>query len=496
MLFGGQLARNTIWNLLGQGLPVLVAFFAIPRLVHGLGTDRFGVLALVWIVVGYFGLFDLGLGRALTKLVAEKLGAGQEKDVPALAWTSLLLMLILGLLGAAILGLIAPWVVKTALRIPKELEPESLRAFYLLAISLPIITSSSGLVGILSAQQRFGWVNAIGVPSAIFTYAGPLPVFRFSHSLFPVVAVLVAGRLVAWVANFYACFRVMPALKRVIVVERAVVGPLVRFGSWMTISNIVSPLMVNLDRFIIGGMISVSAVAYYATPYTVVTKLWIVPGALMGVLFPAFSASLARDRNRTALLFGRGLRYTFLALYPIVLLTVTWARVGLGLWLGPKFALESTRVLQWLAIGVLVNSMAQVAFTLVQGAGRPDVTAKLHLIELPLYLLGVWWLTRTHGIEGTAMAWMGRVVLDTVFLLAFTPHLLPPTRPAVRQMALTLCAALGALAVAVLAGSVTAKALVFLLVLVSFVLAAWFLILTPEERTRMQDGIRMARVPD
>ena len=81
---GRKLAKNTLWNLLGQGVPLLVALLTIPHLIQGLGIDRFGVLSLAWMVIGYFSLFDMGLGRALTKLVAEKLGTGQTQDIPPL----------------------------------------------------------------------------------------------------------------------------------------------------------------------------------------------------------------------------------------------------------------------------------------------------------------------------------------------------------------------------------------------------------------------------
>ena len=74
---GHLLARNVVWNLLGTVAPLLVAVPAVPRLINGMGTDRFGVLTLAWVVIGYFSLFDFGFGRALTKLVAEKLGAGR-----------------------------------------------------------------------------------------------------------------------------------------------------------------------------------------------------------------------------------------------------------------------------------------------------------------------------------------------------------------------------------------------------------------------------------
>src|SRR6266849_10669946 len=109
-LTGGRLlALNTFWNLVGTGAPMLVAVVCIPVLIRGLGKDRFGVLTLAWALIGYASLLDLGLGRALTQLVARKLGAGEDREVPALVWTSLLLMLLLGVLGAAVVGLLSPW---------------------------------------------------------------------------------------------------------------------------------------------------------------------------------------------------------------------------------------------------------------------------------------------------------------------------------------------------------------------------------------------------
>ena len=68
---------------------MLVAIIAIPFLIKGLGTARFGVLTLAWMVVGYFSLFDLGIGRALTKVVAEKIGAEKEDEIPSTVWTAM-----------------------------------------------------------------------------------------------------------------------------------------------------------------------------------------------------------------------------------------------------------------------------------------------------------------------------------------------------------------------------------------------------------------------
>ena len=63
------LAKNAALSLLGQGAPLLIAVVAVPRLIRGLGLDRFGVLSLTWMLVGYFGLFDFGLRDGLRRLV-------------------------------------------------------------------------------------------------------------------------------------------------------------------------------------------------------------------------------------------------------------------------------------------------------------------------------------------------------------------------------------------------------------------------------------------
>ena len=479
---GKRLTKNTLWNLLGGTLPLLVGVVTIPLLVKGLGTDRFGVLALAWMVVGYFSLFDLGLGRVLTLLVAEKLGADQSRDIPPLVWTALFLMGCLGLIGALMLAVLSSWLVYSVLKIPDPLQAETLNSFYLLAISVPAIISTAGLRGLLESYQRFDLTNLIRIPMGLFIFLGPLAVLPFSNNLCPVVAVLVAGRFIAWGVYLFLCLRLVPELRYRVNISRVMLRPLISFGGWMSVTSILGPVMLYVDRFLIGALLSMAYVAYYTTPYEVVTKLLYVPCAFVGVMFPAFSTSLVQGRNWAAHLFGRGLNYVFLAIFPLTIIITTLSHEGLEFWLGIHFAQNSTSVLQWLAVGVFVNSLAQIPFSLIQGAGRPDITAKLHIIELPFYLLTVWWLTITYGIEGTAIAWVLRVAVDAIALFAITPRLLPATAPAIRHIIVFSGAALFFMVLSVLTSGLIMKVLFLGGVMIIFVPVAWYLILTVEER--------------
>jgi O-antigen/teichoic acid export membrane protein len=487
---GPLLARNTLWNLVGNGAPIVVAVLCIPLLIRGLGVDRFGVLSLVLAVIGYANMFDLGLGRALTQLVASKLGTGEDHEVPSLVWTSLLLMLLLGLVGTIVVVLASPWLVHRVLRLPSSLQVESLYSFYLLGLSLPAVISTAALRGLLEAQQRFVIVNALRIPLGVFSFVGPLFVLPFSRNLALVVAVLVVGRVVGCVAHFLICLRVTPELRVRIAWRSASLGPLFRFGGWMTVSNIVGPLMVTCDRFLIGTLLSASAVAYYATPYELVTKLWIIPGALMGVMFPAFSTSSTQDQKRMALLFGRSVKYLLLVLFPMVLLAIVFAQDGLKLWLGAEFAQNSTRVLQWLAVGVFVNSIAHVPFALLQGVGKPDLTAKLHMLELPVYVAALWWLTIRYGINGAAMAWTGRVALDAIVLFVLAKRFVPSPIAFSPKISSLAVVALVTLVLATLPQGLMLKGVFLLVTMLGFLLSTWYVVLSPEERSLAHSFLR------
>lgn len=416
------LAKNTAWNLLGQLAPMLAAVFAIPLLIAGMGVDRFGVLTLAWMVLGYFSVFDLGLGRALIVLISEKLGAGRLEEIPALTWTAIWLMLLLGAVGGVLMWGLAGWLTTDALEIPPDLVTETTRTFRWLALSVPVVIVTTGLRGVLEAYQRFDLVNLARMPLSVLTFVSPLCVLPFSDRLDWIVLSLLGVRAVFFMVSVALVRVVNPDLLKRIHWDKRYLKSMLGFGGWMTVTNLVGPFMMYLDRFAIGSALGMTAVAYYVTPYELVTKLLVIPGALVGVLFPMFSSSLIKDSSKVAALFWAGVRWIFIGLFPAVLVLCVFAEEGLTIWLSEAFAQNSSAVLQWLAVGVLINSLAFVPFGFIQAAGRPDLTAKLHLLELPPYL-GLLWLGMTQfGLLGVAIVWTIRVAFDAVamFYIATT----------------------------------------------------------------------------
>jgi O-antigen/teichoic acid export membrane protein len=254
--------------------------------------------------------------------------------------------------------------------------------------------------------------------------------------------------------------------------------------------------MVSLDRFLIGTLLSMAAVAYYSTPYELVVKLWIIPASVVATLFPALASTFKSDHGYTAILFERGVRVVFLLVFPVATILVTLAPDALQIWLGAEFARNSSVVLRWLAVGVFINCLAQVPFAAIQAIGRPDLTAKLHVLELPFYLAVFWVLVHVRGIEGAAIAWTLRVAVDAAALFALSTRYLAISRAALVRGVVALVSALLVLGAGSTFEHFPAKIAFLLATLIAFATFGWNYIIDAPVRAWMRTMLAPLRSRD
>ena len=107
---------------------------------------------------------------------------------------------------------------------------------------------------------------------------------------------------------------------------------------------------------------------------------------------------------------------TLAVVLPLALLGSAMAAPLLGAWMGPEFAEKGSTAARILLLGFVFNAIAHIPFAALHGYGLARQTALLHLLELPLVLLGLVWLVQAHGIAGAAAAWAARALFDLLAL--------------------------------------------------------------------------------
>jgi O-antigen/teichoic acid export membrane protein len=224
----------------------------------------------------------------------------------------------------------------------------------------------------------------------------------------------------------------------------------------------------------------------YVVPYELVARLRIVPASLVNALFPSLSEHNGVESKQSLnRLYGESLKYLLLILLPSFLVLAFLGTDIITAWVGPDYALLGGRVLQIMAGAALLNSLAYVPYTALVALGRPDLPAKFHLAELPLYLGLSLVLIPRWGIAGAAWAVAIRLAVDAIALFWAARRYLYQSfadagvvRVVVVNMGLTI-------SLAVIRGwptSSIARLGAAVICLFAYLPAAWFFVLGERER--------------
>jgi O-antigen/teichoic acid export membrane protein len=407
-----SLKRNALWNLAGTAIPMVAGLALIPFTLNRLGGEAFGVLTLVWALIGYFSVFDLGVGRALTVQLSQLKAKGEMSDAGALVRAGMLLTLAAGLLGAALVWLLTPAMANQWLKISPALQDDARLAFLIAAMGVLPTTLANGLRGALEGLDRFAASNLSRIVLGVWMFVLPAWSVYFHGPRLEIIALyLVLGRCLVVLAMVIQLQGHLFATG--VAVARRHLQGLWNYGLWVTVTGVVGPLMVYGDRFFVSAAVGAEQLPMYAIPQDVLLRLLLIPMALTGALLPRLAAMGVAE---TAAAYRQTYRRVGVTMLAICVLCAAMAYPALALWISGQFATQALPVVLVLCVGVWVNSLASVPYTLLHAKGNPRLTALFHMAELVLYLLALWLLSSRYGLLGAALAWVARVALDWLLL--------------------------------------------------------------------------------
>ncbi len=414
-----SIRANTAYNLLGVVLPMGLSLITIPIYIRLIGDARYGVLAVVWAFLGYFSLFDLGLGSATAQRIAS-MHKSDPGEVGRTFWTALVMNGALGAFGGLLVWPLSVYFFGNFIVMDEHLNSELRSALPYLVFAVPLMTLSGVVVGALQGVSKFRELNVISVASSVLLQALPLCVaWLYGPDLAWLLPAVVFSRLASLVALFCVCkihvFRNSPPS-----FSRHQARGLLVFGGWVTISSIFGPLTVIVDRFVIGATLGAKAVTYYAVPFQLAERSTVVPVALMSALSPRLTmASEVEARD----LATRAVRSLAAVMTPVMLLAILLVEPFFQLWIGAEFAANVNITAQILLLTYWINGFARVPYAQLQSTGRPDTLAKYHLVEVAPYLFFLFIGLHFWGLPGAATAYCLKAIGDCLFLLYFAHNL-------------------------------------------------------------------------
>lgn len=418
LIIRNALFKNSIYNIIGEIVPALVAFIAIPIILNNIGISKFGLLSLMWVVVGYFSIFDFGVGKSLTRVISDKKINNNKEKEAEIFWTSLILLLIFGIVGGGLLYIIGYLGIISPSKFTIDDAKDYANAIKAISLSVPLVVISIGVRGYLEGREYFFALNIVRIIVGTASFLFPMIISYYSHSLLSIAISLIFSRLLGLILNIILSYKIGDYIFKKIRINSSIIPKILVFGGYLTISNILSPLMVYMDRFFISIYLPLSSVAYYTTPFDLVTKILIIPRSIAKAYFPKMVIMNSENRSGVPMLYQSIFRSVALTL-PIVVIALLFSEKFYSLWLDSDFSKNCFRISQILCLGILINSIGQMLANYIHSKNRADVTAKIHLAEIVIYVPLLLCLIHLYGLEGAAIAWGIRVLLDTLCLAFF-----------------------------------------------------------------------------
>ena len=413
-----RISRSILWNITGQGWLLLLTFLATPFMIRRLGVELYGIYVLVAIVVDYCSFAQFGIVDASVKHMTERLARRERPGVQKTFWTAMLSQVAIGFAGAMVILSLTAFLVDHVFRVPAGLVREARVAVTIGAMSFSLSMITAVTTGALRSVGRFDLLNIAGILSGTLQTAAAVALLWVGQSLSAILLSNVCIQLLNLAMLGTLARRFLPVTMPPVWCA-AEMKRLLRFGGFLTVSGVVGPILTNIEKMMLSAIHTVSALTYYHVPFSLVSRLAVIPSSFSSVLFPAYSHFQGtRDVETNRSLHRRSTLYLLYLFGAPLLFFIFFGREFLAWWIGSDFAERSTGILIILAGAGLVNAIAYPSITLLNGTGRPHIPATFHVIETVLYLPVCYGLIVTHGLAGAASAWFLRVFLDMLLLHA------------------------------------------------------------------------------
>jgi O-antigen/teichoic acid export membrane protein len=398
-------ARNIGWNFGSQVWLVLVGLVVTPLVVHRLSPDVYGLFTLLLAFTAYFAMLDMGFGYATTKYVAEYRARGDVEAVQKIASTSLTVYLVLATAGGAGLAALSPLLVRHVLAVPERLQGLAQSAFLVAALAFSLTMVLQAFQAFPNALQRLDLTTRRTIVFSTASSAGIVGVLALGHGLVAVLAVQAAVNAAAVAAFWLLARRLLPEIALRPGFDRATFRLLARFSLLKFVNNASTTTVMQVDKLLIGALLSLSAVGYYFVPLQLAQRLPTVVGAVAVAFLPAASALHGRaDRERLVELYLRATKVVSLLGLPLASLLVIFAHPILLYWIGPHFADEGALPMQVLVVGYGINIFSTIPAITSDSLGRPGVTTAFSVASAVANVTLSLLLIPPFGILGAALA--------------------------------------------------------------------------------------------
>ena len=402
-----RLFKNIIYNVMGQGLVLLLGFIGVKFIFGRLGADAFGIIYFNLVLAGVLTTaLELGVLATTVREVSAH-HASEPRYVEQLIRTASIFYWGVG--AALYIGvfLAAPVLVDRWVNL-KTIDPGTATTMLrFLSVTTLIMLPRALYSSLFQGRQRMELNNSIDVASSAIQQLGTIVILARGGDAFAVVEWIAASAALSTLTYMTIVSRMFGWRALVPTYFHEVVRRNVRFTSHMAALSVLNMVLIQYDKVVVSKLQPIASVGYYSFASTVVVRISFAANAIGQAALPSFASLHNLGDPKPLLIQYRKLQdlisYGMIPLFAAAIFGATPVYSYLFTHQVAALLLLPTALL---CLGFFMYSSVNIPYTFSVAVGRPEIASRTNVMALFVVIPVTTTLIYLYGLTGAASSWV------------------------------------------------------------------------------------------
>ncbi|MCI5727797.1 MAG: oligosaccharide flippase family protein [Clostridium sp.] len=368
-----KISQRKIGAILSYIVIALNMFIGIaytPFLIRKLGQAEYGLYSIIYSVISYLTVMDMGFGNAIIIYTARYINQKDKQKQDKLHGMFFGIYWIIGIL-AGIIGLILYFNINLLFENSMTIqEIEKAKIMMLILVGNLILTFPLSIFGyIIIAHEKFIISKIIKIIQIIMQPLLMIFLLFLGYKSIAMVVVLTFSNIFCLVLNAIICIKNFDVKLKFKGIDFSLLKEIFAYSFYIFLNQIIDKVNWNLDHFILGSIAGTLATAVYSVAGQLNTMYLNFSTAISGVMLPKITKmedNKSSNEEFTKVFISTGrIQYILMAL--IITGYVLFGKAFINLWVGKSYE-------EAYYIGCLL--MIPLTIPLIQNIGLSILQAK------------------------------------------------------------------------------------------------------------------------
>ena len=394
-----KIFKNSVFNIIRGVIVTPIYFILVPYIISKIGTEKYGIWALIGTIGSYQTFVNFGLTTSLVRFTAKAKALKDYNAVSEYLATSLDIFFILSTIVAIIIIIFRGFIVVNIFNIKVNIEVATLLIIFSAIAS--VINMISGLFkSIIDGVQRMDISSGILTVQVILSAIGTFIVLESGYGLTGMGVNLVLVSCFSLLANVIFSKLIVPYRINPLLFSISRLKEMFSYSINIQIGSLIRMWIEPLNKIIISHFFSISYVGYYEIALKFIQKITQLVKSALSPIFPAATELYQKyGVEKIEKLRIKSSKYLFSFTTIIYVVIIILVPDFVKLWLGPELQIVSTVIIIFM-IGSYFSLLATSPFMILMGAGYAKDILFLRIQGMVVNIVGILIFIKLYDFYG------------------------------------------------------------------------------------------------